>query len=145
MLLYAALKELLLYLGVLLCIIEIAAILVRVYDGCGWMQRFVCSFSSTSYVSFIIIPHLLCTTSSPCHISSPQQHQGDARFELAARHALRALWSMRTPRGLFGTSLDISTRTWKHAVGGVGPGSDSFYEYLYKSYVLFGDIEYWCV
>lgn len=30
-------------------------------------------------------------------------------------------------------------------MGGIGPSSDSFYEYLYKSYVLFGDTEYWYV
>ena len=70
---------------------------------------------------------------------------GDARFELAARRALRTLWSMRTPRGLFGSSLDVVSGTWVHDIGGIGPGADSFYEYLFKSYVLFDDPELWCV
>lgn len=69
---------------------------------------------------------------------------GDARFELAARRALRMLWSMRTARGLFGSSLDVTSGTWLHDVGGIGPGSDSFYEYLFKAYVLFNDPELWC-
>lgn len=50
---------------------------------------------------------------------------------------------MRTGRGLVGTSLDMRTATWLERNGGVGPGADSFYEYLLKAYLLFGDVQYW--
>lgn len=52
---------------------------------------------------------------------------------------------MRTSRGLFGSSLDVTSGAWMHDIGGIGPGADSFYEYLYKTYVVFADAELWWV
>ena len=63
---------------------------------------------------------------------------GQPDYELAARRSLHRLWSMRTPLGLFGTSLDMTTATWLDNNGGIGASADSFYEYLLKAYVLFG-------
>ena len=59
-------------------------------------------------------------------------------FETVAKAALRALWAMRTPLDLLGSSLDVSARLWYHAHGGIGAGADSFYEYLLKAHLLFG-------
>ncbi len=59
-------------------------------------------------------------------------------FERCARRALRALWRMRTPLGLFGTSLDMMQGIWLDNNGGIGASADSFYEYLLKAYILFG-------
>lgn len=63
---------------------------------------------------------------------------GQPEYEHAARRSLHRLWSMRTPLGLFGTSLDMSTASWLGSHGGIGASADSFYEYLLKAYVLFG-------
>ncbi|KAG0241136.1 alpha mannosidase-like protein [Actinomortierella wolfii] len=67
---------------------------------------------------------------------------GDPSFENAAKNALRQLWDRRTGLGLVGNTIDIQTGQWLSAMTGIGAGTDSFYEYLLKSYVLFGDSEY---
>ena len=59
-------------------------------------------------------------------------------FEDAAARALEELWRMRSPVDLFGSALDMELRHWKDASGGIGPSSDSFYEYLLKGYILLG-------
>ena len=63
---------------------------------------------------------------------------GQPIFERCARQALRALWRMRTPLGLFGTSLDMMQGMWLDNNGGIGASADSFYEYLLKAHILFG-------
>lgn len=45
---------------------------------------------------------------------------------------------MRSPLNLLGSSLDMVKGQWKDASGGIGASSDSFYEYLLKAYILFG-------
>ncbi|KAF9978931.1 ER degradation-enhancing alpha-mannosidase-like protein 1 [Actinomortierella ambigua] len=67
---------------------------------------------------------------------------GDPSFEEAAKNALHQLWIRRTELGLVGNTIDIQTGQWQSAMAGVGAGTDSFYEYLLKSYILFGDTEY---
>ncbi|KAJ3694899.1 hypothetical protein LUZ60_000276 [Juncus effusus] len=68
---------------------------------------------------------------------------GDSRFENAALKALRKLWSMRSSLNLLGTTLDVLTAEWIEYSSGIGAGVDSFYEYLVKAYILFGNNEYW--
>lgn len=68
---------------------------------------------------------------------------GDPRFESAALRALRKLWSMRSSLNLLGTTLDVATGDWIEFSSGIGAGVDSFYEYLIKAYVLFGNDEFW--
>ncbi|KAI4326680.1 hypothetical protein MLD38_031968 [Melastoma candidum] len=68
---------------------------------------------------------------------------GDPRFESAALRALRKLWSMRSSLNLFGTTLDVQTGEWIEYSTGIGAGVDSFYEYLFKAYILFGKEDYW--
>ena len=46
---------------------------------------------------------------------------------------------MRTPLGLFGTALDMSTGDWLDPHGGIGASADSLYEYLLKAHILFGE------
>jgi hypothetical protein len=43
---------------------------------------------------------------------------------------------------LIGNVIDIETGQWIHTASSVGAGIDSFFEYLAKAYVLFGDDEY---
>ncbi|XP_059712845.1 ER degradation-enhancing alpha-mannosidase-like protein 1 isoform X3 [Haemorhous mexicanus] len=67
---------------------------------------------------------------------------GDSTFEWVARRAVKALWSLRSNNtGLLGNVVNIQTGHWVGKQSGVGAGSDSFYEYLLKSYILFGEKE----
>ena len=56
-----------------------------------------------------------------------------------ARRALESLWRYRSPLDLMGTIINIGNGKWIHTQSGIGAGIDSFYEYLLKSYILFGD------
>ena len=60
-------------------------------------------------------------------------------FEHAARRAYSAIWDRRMNLGLVGNTLDIHTGLWTSVHTGIGAGIDSFYEYAFKSWVLFGD------
>uniref|UniRef100_A0A3B3CYQ7 alpha-1,2-Mannosidase n=1 Tax=Oryzias melastigma TaxID=30732 RepID=A0A3B3CYQ7_ORYME len=67
---------------------------------------------------------------------------GDSTFEWVARRAVRALWSLRSNEtGLLGNVINIQTGQWVGKQSGLGAGMDSFYEYLLKSYILFGEKE----
>ncbi|KAG8436066.1 hypothetical protein GDO86_007245 [Hymenochirus boettgeri] len=67
---------------------------------------------------------------------------GDSTFEWVARRAVRALWSLRSnDTGLFGNVVNIQTGQWVGKQSGLGAGLDSFFEYLLKSYILFGEEE----
>ncbi|XP_042474145.1 alpha-mannosidase I MNS5-like isoform X3 [Zingiber officinale] len=68
---------------------------------------------------------------------------GNPRFEAVALRALRKLWSMRSSLNLLGTTLDVITGEWIEYSTGIGAGVDSFYEYLMKAYVIFGNDEFW--
>ncbi|XP_020273011.1 alpha-mannosidase I MNS5 isoform X2 [Asparagus officinalis] len=68
---------------------------------------------------------------------------GDTRYEAAALRALRKLWNMRSSLNLFGTTLDVTTGEWIEYSSGIGAGVDSFYEYLMKAYILFGNDQFW--
>ncbi|KAM8929941.1 ER degradation-enhancing alpha-mannosidase-like protein 1 isoform 2-T2 [Pelodytes ibericus] len=67
---------------------------------------------------------------------------GDSTFEWVARRAVHALWSLRSnDTGLLGNVVDIQTGHWVGKQSGLGAGLDSFFEYLLKSYILFGEEE----
>ncbi|KAI5109003.1 ER degradation-enhancing alpha-mannosidase-like protein 1, partial [Silurus meridionalis] len=67
---------------------------------------------------------------------------GDSTFEWVARRAVRALWNLRSNQtGLLGNVVNIQTGQWVGKQSGLGAGMDSFYEYLLKSYILFGEKE----
>uniref|UniRef100_A0A8C6WKL0 alpha-1,2-Mannosidase n=1 Tax=Neogobius melanostomus TaxID=47308 RepID=A0A8C6WKL0_9GOBI len=67
---------------------------------------------------------------------------GDSTFEWVARRAVRALWKLRSNEtGLLGNVVNIQTGQWVSKQSGLGAGMDSFYEYLLKSYILFGEKE----
>lgn len=63
---------------------------------------------------------------------------GNPVFEDAAARALEELWLMRSPLDLLGGELDVEAQHWKDGSGGIGPSSDSFYEYLLKAHILLG-------
>ncbi|VDM45751.1 unnamed protein product [Toxocara canis] len=64
---------------------------------------------------------------------------GDSTFENLARRTNQKLWSLRNKNtGLLGNVVNIQTGEWRGVASGLGAGLDSFYEYLLKSYILFG-------
>lgn len=68
---------------------------------------------------------------------------GDAVFEQKARQALDSIWEYRhQSTDLVGTVLNIDSGEWVRRESGVGAGSDSYYEYLMKAYILLGDETY---
>ncbi|CAH1783366.1 unnamed protein product [Owenia fusiformis] len=67
----------------------------------------------------------------------------DPVYESVAKRALSALWSYRSNvTGLFGNVINIQTGEWIGQMSGLGAGIDSFYEYLFKAYIMFGDESY---
>ncbi|CAB3406120.1 unnamed protein product [Caenorhabditis bovis] len=64
---------------------------------------------------------------------------GDEKYEKLARKVIKKLWELRNAQtGLHGNLLNIHTGEWVGHLSGIGAGIDSFYEYLLKSYIMFG-------
>ncbi|XP_014246156.1 ER degradation-enhancing alpha-mannosidase-like protein 1 [Cimex lectularius] len=67
---------------------------------------------------------------------------GDPVFEIHARRATKAIWDRRSKStGLLGNVIDAKTGKWTGKLSGLGAGLDSFFEYLFKSYIMFGESE----
>ena len=67
---------------------------------------------------------------------------GRPEFEEKARRAMFTLWDKRNRyTNLVGSIMNVDTGEWVRSDSGVGAGSDSYYEYLLKAYVLLGDVE----
>jgi mannosidase alpha-like ER degradation enhancer 2 len=56
-----------------------------------------------------------------------------------AKRALVALYERRSKLGLVGEEIDVETGAWVSRNSHVGGGIDSYYEYLLKGSILFGD------
>jgi mannosidase alpha-like ER degradation enhancer 2 len=56
-----------------------------------------------------------------------------------AKQAIVELYKRRSPIGLVGSGIDVKTGQWTDTTSYVGGGIDSYYEYLLKSWLLFGD------
>lgn len=67
---------------------------------------------------------------------------GNDTYINVARQAARALYQHRSSLDLVGNHINIYTGKWTVRDSGVGAGIDSFFEYLFKGYMLFGDEEY---
>ncbi|KAL3161638.1 hypothetical protein ABBQ32_010493 [Trebouxia sp. C0010 RCD-2024] len=68
---------------------------------------------------------------------------GNPVYEQKARHAVQRVFDMRDPgTGLLGNTLHTDNAEWLRKDSGIGAGIDSFYEYLLKAYLLFGDEDY---
>ena len=64
---------------------------------------------------------------------------GDAKYEIAAYKALKAIWERRSPLNLVGSLIDTHTGTWLTSHTGNGAGIDSFFETMLKSSILLGE------
>jgi mannosidase alpha-like ER degradation enhancer 1 len=62
-------------------------------------------------------------------------------YEEKALKALQKLWHYRSGLNLVGNVINIASGKWIQTKSGIGAGSDSFYEYLLKAYILFGTEE----
>ena len=65
----------------------------------------------------------------------------DPKYYAAAKRAIRALNERRSAIGLFGRDIDVETGEWTNPNSMVGAYADSYFEYLMKAWVLFGDPE----
>ncbi|MER7010052.1 glycoside hydrolase family 47 protein [Saccharopolyspora sp. NPDC000359] len=66
---------------------------------------------------------------------------GDRRYYDLAKRAMRVVHDKRTELGLLPHDIHAETGEWRNRQATVGPPGDSFYEYLWDGYALFGDAE----
>jgi len=65
---------------------------------------------------------------------------GNPLFEQYADRAMSYLWDRRHRQSnLMGTILNVHSGDWIVRESGIGAGIDSYYEYLFKAYVLLGE------
>jgi len=65
----------------------------------------------------------------------------DPRYYNAGKKATIAIYERRSEIGLIGDIIDVETGEWVSTQSHICAGVDSYYEYLFKSYKLFGDDE----
>jgi mannosidase alpha-like ER degradation enhancer 2 len=64
---------------------------------------------------------------------------GKPVFYEKAKRALVETFKRRSPLGLVGESINVETGAWTSADSHISGGIDSYYEYLWKCWLLFGD------
>jgi len=64
---------------------------------------------------------------------------GNHIYYKKAKDALVALYARRSKIGLVGELINVETGEWVSKTSHIGGGIDSYYEYLLKSWLLFGD------
>jgi ER degradation enhancer, mannosidase alpha-like 2 len=64
---------------------------------------------------------------------------GRDEFYDKSKRALTELYNRRSDIGLVGFKIDVETGEWTRTESHIGAGIDSYYEYLYKCWALFGD------
>ena len=65
----------------------------------------------------------------------------DPKYYQTAKKATKKVFSMRSKIDLLGRDIDVETGTWTFTQSMVGAYSDSYFEYLYKTWLLFKDPE----
>ncbi len=63
----------------------------------------------------------------------------DPTYYQAAKKATMAVFNRRSDIGLIGDVIDVQSGQWVSKQSHICAGVDSYYEYLYKSYLMFGD------
>ena len=66
---------------------------------------------------------------------------GNPVFYDKAKRALVETYKRRSPIGLVGSSINVETGAWIDPDSHISGGIDSYYEYLWKCWLLFGDKE----
>jgi len=67
---------------------------------------------------------------------------GDKRYFDMAKRAVKALFDRRSKIDLVADTIDIETGAWVSRRASVGPPSDSYFEYLWDGWQLFGDPDF---
>lgn len=65
----------------------------------------------------------------------------DDTYYNAAKSALRAAYERRSDLDLLGATINVETGEWTDPLARIGPPVDSFYEYLWDGWELFGDTD----
>jgi mannosidase alpha-like ER degradation enhancer 2 len=63
-------------------------------------------------------------------------------YYATAKRAVEELFRRRSALGLVGSTIDVRNGAWQDSTSHVGGGIDSYYEYLLKSWLLFGDEDF---
>lgn len=66
-------------------------------------------------------------------------YTGDPKYYAAGKRATLAVHERRSKLGLVGSDINVRTGEWTERTAHICAGVDSYYEYLYKAYQLFGD------
>ncbi len=66
---------------------------------------------------------------------------GNPAYFDKSKRALVETYKRASALGLVGSAIDVETGQWKDTTAHIGGGIDSYYEYLYKCWKLFGDAE----
>jgi mannosyl-oligosaccharide alpha-1,2-mannosidase len=67
---------------------------------------------------------------------------GDDRYYNVAKKAAKACFDRRSAIDLVADTIDAETGKWLSRRATIGPPSDSYYEYLYGGWRLFGDVDF---
>ena len=68
-------------------------------------------------------------------------YTNNPKYYQAGKKATLAVYNRRSKLGLIGDVINVETGKWVSKNSHICAGVDSYYEYLYKSYLLFGDEE----
>jgi ER degradation enhancer, mannosidase alpha-like 2 len=66
---------------------------------------------------------------------------GEARFYDQAKRAMEGIYQRRSQRDLVGERIDVTSGRWTRRDSHIGARIDSYYEYLWKCWRLFGDAD----
>ena len=67
---------------------------------------------------------------------------GDRRYYDMAKRAMQALFARRSKIDLVADTINIETGAWLSRRASIGPPSDSYFEYLWDGWQLFGDADF---
>jgi mannosyl-oligosaccharide alpha-1,2-mannosidase len=67
---------------------------------------------------------------------------GDQKYFDMAKRAMKALFDRRSNVDLVADTIDIETGVWKSRRASIGPPTDSYFEYLWDGWQLFGDVDF---
>lgn len=67
---------------------------------------------------------------------------GEPRYFDLAKRAAKALFERRSKLDLIADTIDIETGKWLSRRASIGPPTDSYFEYLWDGWQLFGDVDF---
>lgn len=84
-----------------------------------------------------------CAGSMILEFAALSRLSGNPEFEKKADLAMDVIWEARNPNtNLVGSVINVETGDWVKKEASIGGGTDSYYEYVAKAYLLLGDTKY---